>query len=84
MIIAERMTLGWSSEALIAYRCCCHFIGPDYKIFAYQKFYFVFFSGVAVDVEWVTIRNSRYSYIRCRRVPLAEVYWSILENFHIV
>ena len=24
--------------------------------------------------KWVTVRNSRYSYIRCRRVPLAEVY----------
>ena len=27
--------------------------------------------------EWVTIRNSRFSYTRRRRVPLAEVYWTI-------
>jgi len=24
---------------------------------------------------WVTIRKTRDIYIRCRRVPLAEVYW---------
>ena len=29
--------------------------------------------------QWVTIRNSRYSYICCRRMPLAEVYWAIFR-----
>jgi hypothetical protein len=34
-------------------------------------------------MEWVTIHNTRYYHIRCRRVPLAEGYSSISENLHI-
>ena len=34
-------------------------------------------------VYWVTIHNTGNIYIRCRRVPLSEVYSSISENFHL-
>ena len=33
---------------------------------------------------WVTVPRTRDIYIRCRRVPLAEVYCSVSENFPLV
>ena len=35
-------------------------------------------------VQWVTVPRTRDIYIRCRRVPLAEVYCSVSENFPLV
>ena len=32
----------------------------------------------------MTVRKTRDIYIRCRRVPLSEVYSSISENFHLL
>ena len=34
--------------------------------------------------QWVTVPRTRDLNIRRRRVPLAEIYCSISENFHIV
>ena len=34
--------------------------------------------------HWVTVPRTRDLNIRRRRVPLAEIYCSISENFHIV
>ena len=37
-----------------------------------------------VPSHWVTVPRTRDIYIRCRRVPLAEVYCSVSENFPLV
>jgi len=37
-----------------------------------------------LDSYWVTVPRTRDIYIRCRRVPLAEVYCSVPENFPLV
>jgi len=35
-------------------------------------------------IYWVTVPRTRDIYICCRRVPLAEVYCSVSENFTLV
>ena len=41
-------------------------------------------SKTEVQRHWVTVPRTRGIYIRCRKVPLAEVYCSVSENFPLV